>query len=117
MRVREVHMRIPTISNTLSSAVAAAAQARASFRARHTPAEIEPLLAKIAAYEHGADPDPIVSFTELVEDLQGSAEQRKALEARLLRLLQSNATAAGKEVAFRQLSLIGTSTSIPVLAP
>ncbi len=89
----------------------------ASPRARHTATEIEPLLAKIAVYEYGLDPDPVVAFNELVEDLQGSPEQRKALEARLLKFLQSGATPAGKEVAYRQLALIGSPASVPVLAP
>ncbi len=100
-----------------SFAFSTAGQTQSSARAKHTAAEIEPLLAKISAYEYGADPDPVVAFNELVEDLHGSPEQRKALEARLLKLLQSNATAAGKEVAFRQLALIGTDTSVPLLAP
>jgi hypothetical protein len=53
-------------------------------------------LAKISAYEYGADPDPVVAFNELVEDLQGSPEQRRALEASCWKFLQSNATAAAR---------------------
>jgi len=79
--------------------------------------EIEPLLAKVAVYEYGADPDAIVAFNELVEDLQGSAGQRQVLETRLLQFLQSNATLAGKETVFKALALIGTAASIPVLTP
>ncbi len=98
-------------------ASSAAGQVLSAPRARHTAAEIEPLLARISIYEYGADPEPVITFNELVEDLQGSPEQRKALETRLLSFLGSNATAAGKEVAFRQLALIGTDASIPSLAP
>ena len=94
-----------------------AAQTGSSPRPKHQPAEIEPLLAKVAVYEHGANPDAIVAFNELVEDLQGSAAQRQALEIRLLQFLQSNATLAGKETAFKELALIGTETSLPVLTP
>lgn len=79
--------------------------------------EIEPLLAKVAVYEYGADPDAIVAFNELVEGLQGSADQRQALEIRLLQFLQSNATPAGKEMVFKALALIGTEASLPVLTP
>ena len=110
-------MKAQVASMAILSAAASAAQTESSPRARHTAAGIEPLLAKIAAYDYGADPDSIVAFTELVEDLQRSPEQRKALEARLLQFLKSNATAPGKEVALRQLALIGTNASIPVLAP
>jgi len=86
-------------------------------RPKHQSSEIEPLLAKVAVYEYGADPDAIVAFNELVEDLQGSPVQRQALETRLLQFLQSNATLAGKETAFKELALIGTEVSIPVLTP
>jgi type 1 glutamine amidotransferase/HEAT repeat protein/sugar phosphate isomerase/epimerase len=119
-----------------AKAATAASQPRQLPRARHTADEMEPLLARIAAYECGADPDPVISFGELVEDLLGAVEEpartteprrpagpvraserRRTLEARLLRFLQSDATAAGKEVAFRQLSLVGTDASVAVLAP
>jgi HEAT repeat protein len=75
------------------------------------------LLAKVAVYQYGANPDAIVAFNELVEDLQGSPGQRRALETRLLQFLQSNATLAGKETAFKEIALIGTDASIPVLTP
>jgi type 1 glutamine amidotransferase/HEAT repeat protein/sugar phosphate isomerase/epimerase len=86
-------------------------------RSRHQPSEIEPLLAKAAVYEYGLNPDAIVAFSELVEDLQGYVGERQALETRLLQFLQSNATLAGKETAFKELALIGTEASIPVLTP
>jgi type 1 glutamine amidotransferase/HEAT repeat protein len=99
-------------ADTTPSAKLAAAPSR-----KHQPSEIEPLLAKVAVYEYGADPDAIVAFNELVEDLQGYAGERKALETRLLQFLQSNATLAGKETAFKELALIGTEASVPVLTP
>jgi len=40
----------------------------------------------------------------------------KAVEQRLLRIVQSSATRAGKDFALRQLSLIGSDASVPVLA-
>jgi HEAT repeat protein len=100
-----------------TTAAALAAQTSSPPRPKHQPAEIEPLLAKIAVYEYGANPDVIVTFNELVEDLQGSPVQRKALETRLLQFLQSSATMAGKETAFKEIAMIGTDASIPVLTP
>ncbi|MCC6862922.1 MAG: HEAT repeat domain-containing protein [Bryobacterales bacterium] len=85
-------------------------------RAR-TAAELEPLLAKIARYQYGDDPEPATLLDELVTDSLGAPELRRAIEARLLQFLQSDATPAGKNAAFRELSLIGTDASVPVLAP
>ncbi len=81
------------------------------------PAEIEPLLAKISKYQYGADPSPSIQLDEMVAKLSGSPERRRALEARFLQFVQSDATPAGKESAFRQLALIGSRASVPVLAP
>src|SRR5687767_12578681 len=79
--------------------------------------QIEPLLAKIATYQYGGDPAPAVQLEELIGKLSGSAESKKRTEALLLQFIQSDATPAGKEAAFRGLSLVGSSASIPVLAP
>jgi HEAT repeat protein len=88
-----------------------------SARPAHTAAEIDRLLARIATYEIGANPAPPIEFDELVEQSLLSADFRKVIETRLLQFLQRKATAAGKDVAFRALSLVGTNASIPVLAP
>lgn len=85
-------------------------------RAR-TAGEMEPLLEKISKYEYGADPEPAILLDELVSGSLSSPELRKAIEARLLRFLQSDATLAGKNAAFRELALIGTGVSVPILAP
>ena len=87
-----------------------------SKRASST-AEIEAVLAQVATFEHGRDPAPTVQLDEMVGRLSGSAEMRSTVEKLLLKLIQSNATPAGKEVAFRQLSLVGSNASIPVVAP
>jgi HEAT repeat protein len=82
-----------------------------------TAADVEALLAKISTYQYGGDPAPSIRFEEMVAKSSGSAEKRKMIEGLLLKFLQSNATPAGKEAAFRQLSIVGTSASVPVLAP
>jgi len=110
-------VRSKAILLAFTTAAVLAAQTGPAPRAKHQPTEIEPLMAKLAVYEYGANPDIIVAFNELVEDLQGSPDQRKALETRLLQFIQSNATPAGKETAFQELALVGTNASIPVLAP
>jgi HEAT repeat protein len=80
-------------------------------------AEMEPMLAKIATYEYGQSREALAAFTEFVRESMGSPGVLKQVEARLLGLLQSEATAAAKDFAFRELSLIATNASIPVLAP
>jgi HEAT repeat protein len=99
--------------------ITAAAQTppQPSVRPAHTAAEIDRLLARISTYEVGANPAPAIEFDELVEQSMASAEFRKVIETRLLQFLQSKATAAAKEVAYRGLSLVGTNASVPVLAP
>src|SRR5262245_24979935 len=113
---REVRMKRNVILSVLTAVLAWPAQSQPS-KGAHTAAEIEPLLAKISAYEYGADPAPAIQFDELVADLQSSPDARRALEARLLQFVQSKATAAGKEAGFRALARIGTDASVPVLSP
>src|SRR5262245_34592891 len=80
-------------------------------------AEIESLLAKISTYQYGGDPAPAIQLDELMGKISRSPESRKTAEALLLKFLQSNATPAGKEAAYRQLSLVGSNDSVAVLAP
>jgi HEAT repeat protein len=79
--------------------------------------QIESLLAKISTYQYGGDPAPAIQLDELLGKLSGSAQSKRTAETVLLKFLQSDATPAGKEAAFRGLSLIGSDASIPVLAP
>jgi HEAT repeat protein len=95
----------------------AALVAAVTLAAQTQVADIEGLLAKIATYQYGGDPAPAVQLDEIVGKISGSAQMRQRVEALLLKFLQSGATPAGKEAAFRQLSLIGSNASIPVLAP
>ena len=79
-------------------------------------ADMESLLTNIAAFEDGQDRKPLVEFAGLVSDSLGSPTRLKEIEQRLLRLVQSSATRAGKDFALRQLSIIGTDASVSVLA-
>jgi len=112
---------MPAMRTLLVMMVAAVAtgsvQAQSPARPPHTAAEIDRLLARISTYEVGGNPAPAIQFDELVEQSMASTEFRKVIETRLLQFLQSKATAAAKEVAYRGLSLVGTSASVPVLAP
>jgi HEAT repeat protein len=85
--------------------------------AQSDQARIEGLLAKLSVYQYGMDPAPQVQLDEIVGRLSGSPQSRRMIEGLLLKFLQSDATPAGKEAAFRQLSLVGSDASVPVLAP
>ncbi len=52
-----------------------------------------------------------------VQDSLTNPALLKQIEARLDQFVQSDATAAGKDFAFRELSLIATDASLPVLTP
>ena len=77
---------------------------------------MEPVLAKIAAWQYNQSREPLYDFGEFVQSALASPAQRRQIEARLLEMLQSNATLAGKDFACRQLSFIGTEASVPVLS-
>lgn len=78
-----------------------------------TPAEMEPVLARIATYEHGQSREALIEFDRFVRD---EPAQRPEIEKRLVRFLGAQATPAGKDYVCRQLSLIGTAASVPALA-
>src|SRR5262245_24316501 len=78
-------------------------------------AQIEPLLAKVAKYEHGQSREPLAQVTLLIEKSLKSPAELKEIEGALLKFLQSDATPAAKDFALRELSLIATEASIPVL--
>src|SRR5262245_26091901 len=96
---------------------ALALSAQVAPKARRTAEEMEPLLANIATFEFGQSREPQAQFTQFVQDSLASPALVKQIETRLIVFLQSNATAAGKQFALRELSLIGTDAAIPVLAP
>jgi hypothetical protein len=99
------------------AAMALALSAQVSPKAVRTAAEMEPLLASIAKYEYGQSRVAQAEFTQFVQDSLASPALLKQIEARLLAFVQSDATAPAKQFALRELSLIGTDASVPVLAP
>ncbi len=78
-------------------------------------ADLESLLAKAATYHHGASREALVGVTQMVTDALAAPAQRKQVESRLLRFIESNATTSAKEFALRELSRVGSEASIPRL--
>jgi HEAT repeat protein len=87
-----------------------------SPKPRRTLAEMEPVLDKIAAWEFNQSRDPLYEFSEFLQGAFGSPARLREIEDRLLRMLQSNATLPGKDFVCRQLRVIGSDASVPVLA-
>src|SRR5258708_3227997 len=100
-----------------ASATALALWSQVSPKAVRTADEMEPLLASIAKYEYGQSRVPQAEFTQLVQDSLAFPALLKQIEARLLTFVQSNATLPARQFALREISLIGTDASAPVLAP
>ena len=76
------------------------------------PSDPEALLAQVAVYEHGQSRAALVDLAELVSSSLSSPAQVRELEQRFIKLLQSNATLAGKDFICRQLSVMGTEASV-----
>lgn len=77
---------------------------------------MEQQLAKIKTYDFG---DSRAALTELSDEIRkayGKLEELKKYEAALIDVLKSDAKYAGKQYAARELSIIGTDQSVPVLA-
>ncbi len=77
---------------------------------------IEDELAGVAAYEYGQSRKPLVAVEEFTREALVAPAALAELERRFLTLLASGATPAGKDFVCRQLSLIGSAKSVPVLA-
>ena len=78
--------------------------------------EMGPTLAKIAAYEYGQTREPLSEFDQFMRESLAAKADLAPIEQRLLKLLESDATLAGKDVACRHLSIIGGRPSVPVLS-
>ena len=78
---------------------------------------LDELLASIREYEHGQSQAGLYQLAALVGKASGSPEQRETLEAKLLAVLESDATVACKKFVCKQLSFIGGENSLGTLSP
>jgi HEAT repeat protein len=81
-----------------------------------SPAGLGEVLTQVAKYEYGHSREPLSKLSDLVRASLASPSQVQAVEAALDRLLDSDATRDGKEAVCRELSVMGTERSVPVLA-
>ena len=70
---------------------------------------------KIANYQYGQDRSNLMEFSQIVQSLSKSPENRLLTEENILDFLKSDATFAGKQSVCRELRKIATEKSIDVL--
>jgi len=73
-------------------------------------------MAALKTYDWGQDRAALNPIDQAVAASHGDAAAQKALEAKLVAVLGTDATRAAKDFVCRQLSLIGTADSVPALA-
>ena len=70
----------------------------------------------LKTYDWGNDRSPLAALDTAIAASHGDAAAQKALEARLVAVLKSDAPNAAKDVTCRQLSLVGSAGSVETLA-
>jgi type 1 glutamine amidotransferase/HEAT repeat protein len=79
------------------------------------PPSLDAILTELASFEYSRNEDILYRLREYVLTHRKIEESRAACEEKLLAFLTSPANAAGKLAACRELRLIGTEKSVPVL--
>ncbi|MCX5645616.1 MAG: ThuA domain-containing protein [Phycisphaerae bacterium] len=77
---------------------------------------MEQQLAKVKTYDFGDSRAALTELSDAIRKAYGKPDELKKYEAALDDVLKSEAKYAGKQYACRELSLIGTDQSVPVLA-
>ena len=77
--------------------------------------EFGQLLNKVKTYEFNKSRADLVKISDMIRDASGKGEM-KAMEKQLDDFLKSDASYAAKDFACRELSVVGTEASVPVLA-
>ncbi|GAG08393.1 unnamed protein product, partial [marine sediment metagenome] len=79
------------------------------------PPSLKTILQKAATYEYGQNEEILSQLRDYIQSHRNSSESRRDCEKQLLSLLKSNATLAAKMTVCRNLRVIGSETSVPVL--
>jgi uncharacterized lipoprotein NlpE involved in copper resistance len=78
--------------------------------------KLQELLKKIKAYDWGQSRLALTELSDIIKKAHGDKAQLARIEKALLGVLKSKANQAGKQYVCRELSIIGTDQSVPVLA-
>lgn len=79
-------------------------------------AELDGLLAKVAKWDYHDGREPLFAVSDVVLKAHGSVAETRQIETRFIAFLKGGATLAGKDFVCRQLSLMGSEASVPVLS-
>ncbi|MBN2315185.1 MAG: HEAT repeat domain-containing protein, partial [Sedimentisphaerales bacterium] len=79
-------------------------------------AQLQELLAQVKTYDWGQSRLALTEVSEIIKKAHGNKTELAEIEKALLGVLESDAKRAGKQFVCRELSLIGTEQSVPVLA-
>ncbi|MEN6424180.1 MAG: ThuA domain-containing protein [Phycisphaerales bacterium] len=74
------------------------------------------LVNTVKAYDFGQSREALTQISDQIRKAYGKPGELKQFEASLIEVLKSDAKYAGKQYACRELSIIGTEQSVPVLA-
>lgn len=77
--------------------------------------ELTSLIEQVKQYDWDKSRTPLTQFSAFIRS-QKSPESRKTIEAKLLEMLTTDASLAAKDYVCRELSLMGSDDSLPVLA-
>jgi HEAT repeat protein len=76
---------------------------------------LDSLLAQTARWQYETSRQPLQALSELVAKAQGSPAETRAIEQKFIAFLKSDATPGGKDFICKQLSVMGSAASVPVL--
>lgn len=79
-------------------------------------ATLQELLPKVKAYDWGQSRLALTEVSDIIKKAHSSPAELKKIEKSLLSVLTSDAKRAGKQYVCRELSIIGSGQSVPVLA-
>lgn len=91
-------------------------RSEAALRAAEFSSRLDGLMKQVAVYDFDGDAATPIALAELARATHGQPDQRRALAERLAALLDSGAPTGAKDLACRQLSLIGTEENVAAVA-
>lgn len=77
---------------------------------------MDELMAALKTYDWGGDRGALAGIDQRIVDARGAKKELADIERALLEVLQSDAKLPAKEYICRQLALIGSAQSVPVLS-
>lgn len=78
-------------------------------------AGLDDLLSQTAKWQYETSRQPMQALAEIVAKAQSSPAETRAIEQKFIAFLKSDATPGGKDFICKQLSIMGSEASVPVL--